>query len=298
MDPRSPDVTDVTDGKSAEAAREARREAEQELNAEASWDLFDSAAYVDHNYRFLRSDDARILHLVRDHFSDYFRSFREKSGGPVPGTGAPAPGTGGPVHGIDVGAGANLYPALSMLPWCDTITLFERSAANIAYLEGQRPHYDAHWDEFWDVLRGRDAYRELAEDDDPRVVFRKTVEVAQGDLFSLDRFRGRWSLGTMFFVAESMSTSHREFETGVERFLRALAPGAPFAAAFMEGSQGYKVGERFFPACSVTGTEIRAALAPYAEEDVTVTPIGMPGGALRPGYEGMIVACGRRNSVR
>ncbi|MFJ2651179.1 SCO2525 family SAM-dependent methyltransferase [Streptomyces sp. NPDC087420] len=282
------------------------------MNAEASWDLFDSAAYVDHNYRFLRSDDAQILHLVRDHFSDYFRSFREKSGGPVLGTGGPVLGTGDPVLGtgdpvlgtgdpvlgIDVGAGANLYPALSMLPWCDTITLFERSAANIAYLEGQRPHYDTHWDEFWDVLRGRDAYRELSDHDDPRVVFRKTVEVAQGDLFSLDRFQGRWSMGTMFFVAESMSTSHQEFETGVERFLRALEPGAPFAAAFMEGSQGYKVGERFFPACSVTGTEIRAALAPYAEEDVTITPIGMPGGALRPGYEGMIVACGRRNSVR
>ncbi|MFF2526568.1 SCO2525 family SAM-dependent methyltransferase [Streptomyces liangshanensis] len=281
MDPRSPGITD---GKSPEAAREVRQEAAQELNAEASWDLFDSAAYVDHNYRFLRSDDAQILHLVRDHFSDFFRSFPEKADGPV--------------LGIDVGAGANLYPALAMLPWCDSITLFERSAANIAYLEGQRPHYDTHWDEFWDVLRERDAYRDLSERDDPRVVFRKTAEVAQGDLFSLDRFRGRWSMGTMFFVAESMSTSHQEFETGVERFLRALAPGAPFAAAFMEGSQGYKVGERFFPACSVTGTEIGAALAPYAEGDVTVTPIGMPGGALRPGYEGMIVACGRRNSVQ
>jgi hypothetical protein len=275
MDLRSPDVAD---GKS--------QYAEHELNAEASWDLFDSHAYVDHNYRFLRSDDAQILHIVRDHFSDYFR---QKPGDP----GSP----GSPVLGIDVGAGANLYPALSMLPWCDTITLFERSATNVKYLEGQRPHYDAHWNEFWDVLREKDAYRDLPHDEDPRARFRRTVEVEQGDLFSLDRFRGRWSMGTMFFVAESMSTSYQEFATGVERFMRALAPGAPFAAAFMEGSQGYKVGDRFFPACSVTETEVLAALAPYAEKDVRITPIGMPGGALRPGYEGMIVACGRRGSA-
>jgi hypothetical protein len=29
---------------------------------------------------------------------------------------------------------------------------------------------------------------------------------------------------------------------------------------------------------------------------VDIRPIGMPGGALRPGYEGMIVACGRRGA--
>ncbi|MCX4821412.1 SCO2525 family SAM-dependent methyltransferase [Streptomyces sp. NBC_01142] len=283
MDLRSPDVAD---GKS--------REVQQELNAEASWDLFDSAAYVDRNYRFLRSDDAQILHMVRDHFSDYFRERPGRSGeAGATGTGR----SGGPVLGIDVGAGANLYPALSMLPWCDAITLFERSAANVEYLEGQRPHYDAHWNDFWDVLCEEDAYRDLPGDEEPRARFRRTVEVQQGDLFSLDRYRGRWSMGTMFFVAESMSTSHQEFETGVERFMHALAPGAPFAAAFMEGSRGYKVGEQFFPACSVTAAEVRDSVVPYAEGDVRIASIGMPGGALRPGYEGMIVACGRRNSA-
>jgi len=273
MDQRSSDVADREPG-----------EAKQALNAEVSWDLFDPAAYIDHNYRFLRSDDAEILHLVRDHFSDHFR------GGPA----VPESKSDGPVRGIDVGAGANLYPALSMLPWCDEITLFERSAANVDYLRGQRAHYDPNWDEFWAVLCKEDAYGSLPQD--PRRRFADVVRVEEGNLFDLDRSPGRWSMGTMFFVAESMSTSYQEFELGVERFLRALIPGAPFAAAFMDGSLGYNVGGQDFPACSVTEAEILSALRPFAQEDVAVTSIGMPGGALRPGYEGMIVACGRRGA--
>jgi hypothetical protein len=62
----------------------------------------------------------------------------------------------------------------------------------------------------------------------------------------------------------------------------------------MEGSLGYEVGGHVFPACSVTSKEVRAALAPFTEGNADIRPVGMPGGALRPGYEGMIVACGRR----
>jgi hypothetical protein len=250
-----------------------------ELNADVSWDSFDPAAYVDHNYRYLRSDDEEIVQIIRDHFGDHFR--RE----PV------RPGQ--VISGIDVGAGANLYPALAMLPWCDLITLYEHSAANVGYLRGQLAHYDEHWDAFWQVLCKEPAYAELPGD--PRQRFRRAVDVVEGDLFALDRHRGRWSMGTMFFVAESLSTSPQEFETAVERFMLALEPGAPFAAAFMEGSQGYSVGDHDFPACSVSVAEVRRSLSPFAD-GAAIRSIGMPGGALRPGYEGMIVACGRRRS--
>jgi len=271
MDLRSTDITGTTaDGKPAGTGHE--------LNADVSWDSFDPAAYIDHNYRFLRPDDEEIIRFVRDHFSDHFRARSENSGRPL--------------RGIDVGAGANLYPALSMLPWCDEITLLERSAANVEYLREQCAGYDPHWNEFWQVLRKEPAYHDLAEN--PRVRFSRTVQVKRGNLFDLDGLPGHWSIGTMFFVAESMSTSHHEFEQGVERFMRALAPGAPFAAAFMEGSLGYEVGGHVFPACAVTSKEVRAALTPFTEGKVDIRPIGMPGGALRPGYEGMIVACGRR----
>jgi len=247
-----------------------------QLNADVSWAAFDPIAYVDHNYRDLQAEDAEILHIVRDHFGDHLR---ERAAGR-------------PVRGIDVGAGANLYPALAMLPWCDEITLFERSPANVRYLQGQLDSYDANWDQFWRVLCKNEAYAAL--DMDPRAKFREVVRVEPGNLFDLVEHEGRWSMGTMFFVAESMTTSHEEFTRGVECFLRALAPGAPFAAAFMEHSKGYHAGEHFFPACDVGESEVYASLESFAHDFKTVRL--KASAAVREGYSGMIVAYGRRNS--
>lgn len=269
------------DLRTPQVANDPVRTPVRRLNSEAPWDAFDPAAYVDHNYGSLRSDDARIIEIVSKHFADHFRDAADHGGEGL--------------RGIDVGAGANLYPALSMLPWCDEITLFETSAANVAYLNGQRESYDPHWDQFWAALCEQDAYpRRVA---DPRAGFRRAVAVERGNLFDLGDRPANWQIGTMFFVAESMSTSDAEFFLAVERFMYALAPGAPFAAAFMEGSQGYSVGGQSFPACSVSEAEVRKSLSPYCDGvEVAITPIGMPGGALREGYEGMIVACGRRGS--
>ncbi|MBK3580034.1 methyltransferase [Streptomyces sp. MBT65] len=242
-------------------------------NADGAWSAFDSIAYVAHNYRDLQAEDAEILHIVRDHFADHFRK----------------PGV-GPVIGIDVGAGANLYPALSMLPWCDEITLCERSPANVAYLKGQVDSYDGNWDLFWASLSENKAYRALGMD--PRERFREVVKVEQGDIFDLEQREGRWSVGTMFFVAESMTSSFAEFSLGVERFMRALNPGAAFAAAFMEHSKGYYTGQNFFPACDVGEAEVRASLEPFAD-DLTAERL-KSGYAVRDGYSGLILAWGRR----
>ena len=244
-------------------------------NAEVAWSAFDSIAYVDHNYRDLQAEDAEILTILRDHFAGHFR----KRGV-------------GPVYGIDVGAGANLYPALSMLPWCDEITLFERSSSNVAYLESQVDLYEENWDQFWRVLCGNKRYS--AFDADPRERFRKVVKVQQGDIFDLERFAGRWSVGTMFFVAESMTSSYQEFTLGVERFMRALAPGAPFAAAFMEHSKGYHTGEQFFPACDVGENEVRDSLEPFAD-GLKVHRLETKA-AVRDGYSGMILSYGWRGN--
>lgn len=244
-------------------------------NAEVAWSAFDSIAYVDHNYRDLQAEDAEILTIVRDHFAGHFRNQGV-----------------GPVYGIDVGAGANLYPALSMLPWCDEITLFERSPSNVAYLESQVGSYAENWDQFWEALRGNEDY--AAFDTDPRARFREVVKVEQGNIFGLERFGGRWSMGTMFFVAESMTSSYQEFTLGVERFMRALAPGAPFAAAFMEHSKGYHTGEQFFPACDVGEGEVRESLEPFADE-FKVQRL-KSAAVVRDGYSGMILSYGWRGN--
>ncbi|MGX9889867.1 SCO2525 family SAM-dependent methyltransferase [Streptomyces sp. NPDC002276] len=247
----------------------------QVMNADVSWEAFDSTAYVEHNYRYLQPEDAEILHIIRDHFGGHFwnQDF-------------------GPVSGIDVGAGANLYPALALMPWCDEVTLVERSPANVKYLRGQLDNYRPNWDQFWNVLGEHEAYEAFSID--PRQQFRKVVKVEQGNIFDLGRFGPPRSAGTMFFVAESMTTSYKEFTLGVACFMRALAPRAPFAAAFMEHSKGYYTGKKFFPACDVGESEVRASLEPFAD-DFEVHRLEAKD-RVRDGYSGMILSYGWRGN--
>ncbi|MGW3101458.1 SCO2525 family SAM-dependent methyltransferase [Streptomyces sp. NPDC001100] len=246
------------------------------LNADVPWNEFNPADYIAHNYRTVLHADAEIISIVRDHFSDHFHRF-----------------PGRPVRGIDVGAGANLYPALAMLPWCEEITLLDRSEPNVHYLRGQVDSYDANWDAFWQelCLKG-DGY--AAYPHDPRERFKQIVRVEQGNLFDLTGRQERWTLGTMFFVAESLSESETEFQRAVECFLQYLEPGTPFAAAFMEESKGYEVGGRHFPACSVTEKQIHRSLMAHTVGLRTVS-VGKES-KVREGYTSMIVAHGFRSA--
>ncbi|MGW0294037.1 SCO2525 family SAM-dependent methyltransferase [Streptomyces tuirus] len=244
-----------------------------ERNADTPWSKFDPEAYVDLNYRTPLEADLLIVKLVRDYFSDC-------SARALPAS----------ARGIDVGAGANLYPALSMLPWCDSILLLEYATPNVEYLKAQAVGggYDTVWDAFWDVLSQAPAYRDV----EPRGRFGDIVRVERGQLLELGGER-RWDIGTMFFVAEAMSERPDEFRRGVECFMNALHRGAPFAAAFMTESLGYQVGDHTFPACRVNADRIRESLDPFtAELEIhEVTPM------VRPGHEGMILALGRRNAA-
>ncbi|MFJ9627986.1 SCO2525 family SAM-dependent methyltransferase [Streptomyces sp. NPDC101175] len=245
------------------------------LNADVPWDKFNPVDYISHNYRSVLAADAEIIAIVRDHFSDHFRRF-----------------PGRPVRGIDVGAGANLYPALAMLPWCEEITLLDRSSRNVDYLQGQLDFYDANWDAFWRHLCQNSDYAAYSRD--PRERLKQIVRVEEGDLFHLVGQERRWTLGTMFFVAESISSSETEFEQAINCFFHYLEPGAPFAAAFMEESEGYEVGGLSFPACNVRRAQIRHTLRKYAT-GLRTTSVGELD-KVREGYKSMIVACGYRRT--
>jgi len=235
-------------------------------NADCLWDEFDPNWYVDHNYRQLRDDDRRILQQVRNFFAT-------EASRPVG-------------RGIDVGAGPNLYPSLAMLPFCREITLLERSRANFRWLNREVAGYSHSWDAFWNVLAGRRPYAEL---DDPRKRLWQAASVQRGDLFEL-KPRKPWDLGTMFFVAESITAKRGEFQRALERFIRALRPGAPFAAAFMQNSHGYTVGSHRFPAVMVSLNDVEQCLDRLGC-DSRVEPI-RSATPLRDGYDGMILATG------
>lgn len=236
-------------------------------NAGYDWDSFDSQDYVARNYAVLSASDRRILETARDFF-----------GGLEFPAGA---------RGIDVGAGTNLYPALSMLPFCDEISLAEHSASNVAWLRDQTAAYSPLWDPYWELLREHAAYHGVS---DPRAALAKRTRVAQVDLLA-EIDGGPWDVGTMFFVAESFSTSMAEFRDALRRFHRLLRPRAPFVIAFMENSQGYEVGGVLFPAVAVERADVERELA-ETSSDFTVERIAVSGAPLRDGYSGMLVAHG------
>lgn len=252
-------------------------------NADCSWDEFDPEWYMRHNYRVMREDDRKILQQVRD----YFVETVDDPGG---------------MRGLDVGSGANLYPSLSLLPFCDEITLWERSHANVRWLQREVRDYARSWDAFWALLSEQDRYAQVA---DPRAKLAAVAQVRQGDVFDLDRSGpvGRalpadqeWDIGTMFFVAESITGQRAEFDKAVEVFIRALRPRAPFAAAFMRNSTGYDVNGEQFPAVAVTEAEVKGRLTDLGcHVDVLVIPSVVP---LREGYDGMILARGRTGELR
>lgn len=233
-------------------------------NSDVDWDAFDPEWYLDHNYRSLRDDDQQIIELVRDFFG--------------------AANAGG--RGLDVGSGSNLYPAFAMLPFCDQIDLREYSAANVKWLDRQIASFGENWDDFWALFQKHPAYGTVP---DPRAALRRVAAAQQASVFDLPR--AQWNIGTMFFVACSLSTDLGEFEQAVHCFVRALVPDAPFAAAFMVKSEGYPVGDTWFPAVAIGSEEVKRCLAPVAY-DVRVEPIDT-GSPLRDGYGGMILALGR-----
>ena len=237
-------------------------------NSDFNWDAFDAGAYREHNYRTLRDDDQQIIGKVRDFFAETGL------------TGA---------RGLDVGAGANLYPALSMLPFCRRVDLREFAASNLAWLTGQVPAFDNSWYSFWAEFAKNRAYAEVK---DPRAQLARIAKIGQGSIFNLPR--KTWDMGTMFFVACSISTDIEEFRRAVRGFVKALKPGAPFAAAFMVQSEGYYVGQSWFPAVRIDAAEIDASLASVAYS-VRIDPIDT-GEPLRDGYGGMSLATGRASA--
>lgn len=235
------------------------------LNADAEWDQFEPSSYMKVNYAELGSDDRQILEIARD----FFASCDVHDG-----------------RGIDAGCGANLYPALSLLPYCAEVTLFDYSRANVEWMRHEIEHPARNWDSFWELLQKEQAYAEIG---DFRSLLSKTVHVEQGNV--LDLAPDQYDIGTMFFVAESLTSKKWQFRQAVTRFVRSLHEGAPFAIAFMVGSKGYKVADKWFPAVEIDGHDMQQCLQGVANL-VSIHDIELRDPPLREGYKGMSLATG------
>jgi hypothetical protein len=270
-----------------ETAAPAYSTAGPTYNADVKWADFPSADYWDRNYKELLPPDKKILQLVGSFFSENCATQPRIK------------------RAIDVGSGTNLYPALLMLPWVDQILLTDYSESNVRWLRSQIMDDDMNgvpewtWEPFWRELQPLKGYNQISE---PRKQLKAActdgggqAAIEECSVFQLSKLPpGKWQLGTMFFVAESITEDPEEFANAIESFIGALEPDSPFAAAFMSGSKGYPLGK---------GTEITYPALPVAKKDISdhFKRLGVNGlsveelGAsdlVRPGYEGMIVATG------
>jgi hypothetical protein len=246
-------------------------------NADAPWNSFSSDDYWRVNYRHPQPEDQEIIHRVSQFFIQAY------AGGPRAR------------RGLDVGSGTNLYPALLMLPWTEQILLTDFSVSNHRWLQRHIADDDTAWTwgPFWGELEEAEGYRQIGE---PRRRLRDACVPQPGfagiELCSVfDLPVAQWDLGTMFFVAESITEDPQEFRAGMAGFLRALKPGSPFAAAFMAGSDGYPVAGIRFPALPITPDDVRLCFTELGARELSVEPLHTSH-RVREGYAGMITATG------
>lgn len=246
-------------------------------NADVRWEDFPSQDYWHRNYKEMLPPDKEIIRLVGSFFSEAFRGHARVQ------------------RAIDVGSGTNLYPALLMLPWAEQILLTDYSESNVRWLRGQIMDDSGAWtwQPFWGELQALEGYDQVSE---PRKQLRmactgKGGQSAIEEYSVFDLPRAQWQLGTMFFVAESITRDPREFARAIGRFVGALEPHSPFAAAFMSGSEGYPLGSVTYPALPVAAGDIRKHFTRLRVSELSVKELETSQ-RVREGYEGMIVATG------
>jgi NNMT/PNMT/TEMT family len=240
-------------------------------NDAALWSKFDADGYWKNNYAALFPEDEEIIRFASAFLIEAC-------------AGRPAAR-----EAVDIGSGTNLYPALLLMPWARRIVLTDYAETNIDWLVSNLPDAPGEWvwQPFWNLVADLPGYRDV---DRPRRHLASAHEVRRLSVFDLPA--RAWDLGTMFFVADGMTTDEAEFEAAVRAFLGALTAGAPFLMAFMAGSEGYDVSGIKFPSVRLTDVSLAALVsrlpvsrARFLRTDNTVRP-------LRPGYDAMILITG------
>jgi hypothetical protein len=240
-------------------------------NDAAAWSDFDAGEYWKFNYASVLPEDADIIRCAS--------KFLIEACGTRPQC----------KRAVDVGAGSNLYPALLMLPWAEHIVFTDYAGSNIRWLKENLADTPGEWvwQPFWDLVADLPCYRTVKW---PRRRLAATHDILSLSIFDLPR--RTWDLGSMFFVADGITSDIAEFESAVRAFLGALIPGSPFIMAFMEGSTGYDVGRVPFPAVKITQKSLQALLAnlPVRGTDILRTDNSIR--RLRPGYDAMLFVTG------
>jgi hypothetical protein len=243
-------------------------------NDTAAWSDFDADEYWKFNYKTVLPEDAQIIECASKFM--------------IEACGMRSPYK----RAVDVGAGANLYPSLLMLPWAKHLvcTEYAEAASNVDWLRehlAETPGGAWPWQSFWDLVADLPGYRTISE---PRHRLAEVHEVQAVSIYDLPP--RTWDLGSMFFVADGMSDDEDEFEAAVRAFINSLVPGSPFLMAFMENSTGYDVHGVRFPAVKVTPRSLDALLAELPVAGTSMLRTDNSIRRLRRGYDAMLLVTG------
>jgi hypothetical protein len=240
-------------------------------NDAAAWSEWDADGYWKFNYASVLPEDAQII----QHASQFLiqacgRHMQVR-------------------RAVDVGAGANLYPALLMLPWARNVVFTEYAQSNISWLDENLADTSGEWpwQPFWDLVARLPCYETVER---PRHQLAAIHEIRHLSVFDLPR--RAWDLGSMFFVADGITSDEAEFESAVRSFLGSLAPRSPFMMAFMDGSAGYEVSGVSFPGVRITMRSLRALVATLPVADTNILRTDNSVRRLRHGYDAMLLVTG------
>ncbi|MEU3401150.1 class I SAM-dependent methyltransferase [Streptomyces filamentosus] len=210
-------------------------------NADADWDAWPVQDYLAENYRRLHPCDVAVIR----HHAAVYRLL----------------GPGSVERSVEFGAGPNLYPLMPAATACRRVDALEPGAAGHAYLRAQlRNGPDPSWQPFYALCRRLDPAL-------PRTLAAalRGVRAVRGDARAVRR--GAYGLGSMSFVAESVTEDREEFARVCREFIGCVRPGGHLLAAFMENMPSYRIGDGpVWPGCPVDAAAVRAAFAPYTRE--------------------------------
>lgn len=218
------------------------------------WAAFNPEAYSTENYEVIQEVDRSLAGLLVDAW---------KRRGKVERT-------------LEVGTGANLYPALAASEHSARLLLTDLNTANLDWIREQQLHLDPHWIEFGSTsLPYREAASRLA-----------MAEVRQLSLHHLSTLVHRYPVIQMFFVVDSMTSDLQEVRDCLAQLHDALTPDGTLFGVFTLGSRGYCVARSAFPATKLTEDALRRELRGVGFQQVQITEA--EGDKFRAGYDSVV----------
>lgn len=247
------------------------------INASYDWSQFDSEAYFQHYYGEPHSDDDAVIASVC-HALARFAPFD------------------GRFDVMDVGTGPNLYPLMATLPLARSVTAYEYSSRNVEWLRRELVTRNARpqWAHFWGRVKAGLALTDWPDTPPMEALFEKT-SVKHRSIFDLPGDEPERDIATMFFCAESITSSYDEFAAACRAFAQCVKPGGLMLAAFLVNSDHYDVAGRGFPILNIDAGDVRAAFIEHAV-DISLQPIGIVSEQIRSGYSGFVFMTATRRT--